>query len=91
VRSQRTDSQVDAEVVLCALVSRIREVVGGARVAIDWSAEMVAQDRGELSLHTRLVCKHGECAVKGPVGDVVALGPVLPGREGADEEPPLAD
>ena len=39
----------------------------------------------------RLVSEHGERGVEGAIGEVVALGPALPGGESLDVEPVFAD
>jgi hypothetical protein len=65
-------------------------VAGFVQHSLDWCfAEVVAEGGGELLLEARSVSEHSEHRADGVVGDVVALGPVLPGREGVDVEPLL--
>ncbi len=46
---------------------------------------------GEPLIGASLACEHGEGAVECLLRYVVAMGPALPGREGADVEPVLAE
>ena len=84
-------SQLDAEVVLSDLRYGDVDTAAVAWPWFDRGAEVVAEGGGEMLFDAGLVSEHGTRGVEGAVGEVVALGPALPGAERLDAAALFAD